>query len=277
VSSVGEGCGGGGSADWRLAGRRVLVTRAPHQASSLADLLRQRGAEPILIPTIALAPPASYASLDAALACLNTYDWMVFTSANAVEAFHRRAQFLRLTHLPRKIAAIGAATERAAHAVGLAVDLVPAQAVAESLAEELAKEAEGKTFLLIRAAEARDVVPDTLRERGGFVTIADAYRNEIPKGSVSALQELFSAPERYPDAITFTSASTAHNLATLLEEAGIKIPNGVVKASIGPVTSEAMRQAGLTPEVQAKEASVASLVEALGEHFSPYGSDTVPV
>jgi uroporphyrinogen-III synthase len=74
----------------------VLVTRAPHQASALADGLRQAGAEPILIPTIQIAEPASYAALDAALACLGTYDWMVFTSANAVDAFHRRAQLLGL-------------------------------------------------------------------------------------------------------------------------------------------------------------------------------------
>lgn len=250
-----------------LSGRRVLVTRAPHQASALADALRELGAEPILIPTIAIAEPASYAALDAALACLNTYDWMVFTSANAVEAFHRRAQFLRLTQLPRRVAAIGAATERAANAVGLTVDIVPSQGVAESLAAELAPGAEGKTFLLIRAAEARDVVPEALREAGAYVTVAEAYRNEVPEGSMSALRELFSASHRYPDAVTFTSASTARNLATLLEESGLEIPPGVVQASIGPITSDAMRQVGLRPDVQAREASVASLVEALAEHF----------
>ena len=267
VSEAGRQLLNEGSPDQPLKGRRVLVTRAPHQASSLADLMRERGANPILIPTIAIAEPASYAALDAALACLGTYDWMVFTSANAVEVFHRRAQFFKLSQLPRHIAAIGAATERAAMAVGLHVDLVPPQAVAESLAEALAFDAQGKTFLLVRAAEARDVLPEALREAGGFVTIAEAYRNEVPADSVEALRQLFSAPEHYPDGITFTSASTARNLATLIEEAGLQIPACVVQASIGPITSEAMRAVGLTPDVQAREASVVSLVDALAEHF----------
>ena len=250
-----------------LRGKRVLVTRAPHQASALADGLRDAGAEPILIPTIQIAEPTSYAALDAALACLGTYDWMVFTSANAVEAFHRRAQLLRITRLPKHVAAIGAATERAARGVGLTVDAVPPKAVAESLAQELARDAEGRTFLLVRAAEARDVVPDALRAAGGLVTVAEAYRNEVPGESVGALRELFSAPERYPDAVTFTSASTARNLAALLEEAGLELPAGVVRASIGPITSDAMRELGIAPDVEAPEASVASLIGALAEHF----------
>lgn len=245
----------------------MLVTRAPHQASALAEGLREAGAEPVLIPTIQIAEPASYAALDAALACLGTYDWMVFTSANAVEAFHRRAQLLRLTQLPKQVAVIGAATERAARAVGLTVDAIPPKAVAESLAQELAPDAEGRTFLVVRATEARDVVPEALRAAGGLVTVADAYRNEVPRESVGALRELLSVPEQYPDAVTFTSASTARNLAALLEEAGLELPVGVVRASIGPITSDAMRELGIAPDVEAREASVAALIAALGEHF----------
>ncbi|GAC1417848.1 MAG: hypothetical protein NVSMB62_09020 [Acidobacteriaceae bacterium] len=256
------------SAGGALAGRRVLVTRAPHQASELAERLRAAGAEPVLIPTIAIAEPHSLAALDAALACLGTYDWMVFTSANAVEAFHRRAQFHRITQVPKQIAAIGRATERAAQAVGLRVDLVPERAVAESLAEELAREARGKTFLLVRAAEARDVVPEALREAGGTVTVAEAYRNDVPAQSILALRELFARVESYPDAVMFTSASTARNLATLLEEAGTALPESVMLASIGPITSAAMRELGMVPHVEAREASVAALVQALVEYFA---------
>src|ERR1700712_2918310 len=93
--------------------KRILITRTRHQASDLATRLEALGAIPILIPTIEIAPPHSFSALDAALTCLRTYDWLLFTSANAVEAFHRRAQFNHLTQLPRKIAAIGPATERA--------------------------------------------------------------------------------------------------------------------------------------------------------------------
>ena len=251
-----------------LRGRRVLVTRAPHQASEMAEQLRVAGAEPILIPAIAIAPPSSYGALDAAMASLNTYDWMVFTSANAVEAFHRRAQHNRLTQLPKQIAAIGPATERALNAIGLTVDLVPHKAVAESLAEELAREVAGKSVLLVRAAEARDVLPDTLREAGARVTIAEAYRNEIPAGSVQALRELFAERKRFPDAATFTSASTARNLAALMEEAGVVLPPEVVRASIGPITSAAMRELGIGPHVEAAETTVAGLIAALASHFS---------
>ncbi len=251
-----------------LEGRRVLVTRAAGQASELADRLRAAGAEALLVPTIQIAAPRSLAVLDGAMACLATYDWIVFTSANAVEAFHRRAQFHRVTQMPKRVAAIGPATERAAKAAGLTVDLVPAKAVAESLAEVLAADAAGRSFLLVRAEEARDVVPDALRAAGGSVTIAEAYRNEVPAESVAALRSLFAAVETYPDAVTFTSASTARNLTALLEEAGVRLPEGVVRASIGPITSAALRELGLPPHIESAEASVGALVDALSGYFA---------
>lgn len=251
-----------------LEGRRVLVTRAPHQASELAERLREAGAEPVLIPAIEIAEPRSYGALDAALAALSTYDWMIFTSANAVEAFHRRAQLHRITQLPQQIAAIGPATARAARQIGLRVDLVPPTAVAEALAEELTQEAQGKTFLLVRAAEARDVLPLSLREAGGHVTIAEAYRNEIPAASVQTMRELFSSRASWPDAVTFTSASTVRNLMVLLGEAGLRLPPEVVRASIGPITSNALVELRLPPQVQAGEASLVSLVEALTKYFA---------
>jgi uroporphyrinogen-III synthase len=256
-----------------LAGRRILITRAPHQASELADCLRARDASPVLIPTIEIAPPASFAALDAALTALAKCDWLIFTSANAVEAFHRRAQFLQLALLPRQqlqcqIAAIGPATERALNSIGLTVDLLPPRFVAESLAESLLPEAPGKSFLLVRAAEARDTLPDALTAAGAAVTIAEAYRNQIPQTSVAALEKLFSAPAHYPDAITFTSASTATNLATLLESAGLTLPPGILRASIGPITSQALRKLGLPPQIEAEESTIPALVAALAAHFN---------
>lgn len=247
----------------------MLVTRAPHQASELADRLRDAGAVPILIPTISIADPASWASLDGALVSLATYDWIVFTSANAVDSFHRRAQLYPHPpeHTPR-IAVIGAATERAAHAAGLMVDLVPPSPVGESLAEALTPLAKGSSFLLVRAAEARDLLPDAITAAGGRVTIAEAYRNEIPLSSVTALRELLSSPATCPDAITFTSASTARNLVALLEEARLILPSRIVCASIGPITSAAMRELHLVPHVEAQEASVSALVAALAEYFA---------
>ena len=249
-----------------LTNKRILITRTRHQASDLAAQLEALGATPILIPTIEIVPPTSFAALDAALTCLRTYDWLVFTSANAVEAFHRRAQFLHLTQLPRHIATIGPATLRAANEIGLTVVLIPPQYINESLAEALLPEAPGNSFLLVRAAEARDTLPAALTAAGATVTIAEAYRNQIPPESIPALQSLFSHPANYPDAITFTSASTAHNLFALLEAANLTLPPNIVLASIGPITSQTLRDLGQEPTVEAPEPTIPALIQSLVTH-----------
>jgi uroporphyrinogen-III synthase len=246
-----------------LTNKRILITRTRHQASELAAQLEALGATAITIPTIEIAPPTSFAALDAALTCLRTYDWLIFTSANAAEAFHRRAQFLHLTQLPKKIAAIGSATLRAANAIGLTVDLLPPRYVAESLAEALLPEAPGKSFLLVRAAEARDTLPQALTAAGATVTIAEAYRNELPTTSIPALQQLFRSPEQYPDAITFTSASTVRNLCNLLEAANLTLPPSITLASIGPITSQTLRDLGHAPTIEAAEPTISALIKSL--------------
>jgi uroporphyrinogen-III synthase len=248
--------------------KRILITRTRHQASDLAAQLEALGATTIIVPTIEIVPPNSFSALDAALTCLRTYDWLLFTSANAVEAFHRRAQLLHLTQLPKKIAAIGPATLSAANAIGLTVDLVPPQYIAESLTAALLPEAPGKSFLLVRAAEARDHLPETLTAAGATVTIAEAYRNQLPTESIPTLQALFASPETYPDAITFTSASTARNLFALLEAANLTLPPNIALASIGPITSGALRDLGHGPTIQAAEPTIPALVEALEASFS---------
>ena len=251
-----------------LTNKRILITRTRHQASDLAAQLEALGATPILIPTIEIGPPSTFAALDAALTCLRTYDWLVFTSPNAVEAFHRRAQFLHLTQLPKHIAAIGPATLTAANAIGLTVDLVPPQYIGESLAAALLPEAPGKSFLLVRAAEARDALPEALTAAGAHVTIAEAYRNQLPAESMQALQTLFASPETYPDAITFTSASTARNLCALLEAANLTLPPNITLASIGPITSQALRDLGHEPTIEAPEPTIPALIQSLQNHIS---------
>ena len=169
---------------------RVLVTRSPRQSSELATQLSALGLEPVLVPAIELAPPSSFDALDAALAQLSSYDWLIFTSANAVEAFHRRLESAGTARRSRgavRIAAIGPATARALESVGLAAEVIPPQAVAESLTEALlphARQADGSAtrFLLVRAEDARDVLPDALRAAGAEVTIAPAYRTVVPPG-----------------------------------------------------------------------------------------------
>jgi uroporphyrinogen-III synthase len=295
---------------------RVLVTRSPHQSSELANHLRSLGVEPILIPAIEITEPTSFRALDAALAQLHDFHWLLFTSANAVEAFHRRLtanpNALILTEAqshptsavilsearsqdraqpkdppvgsrpasppepsapgPRtfKIAAIGPSTARALEAIGLAPDLLPPQAVAESLTSALlphVRQPDGSRthFLLIRAEEAREVLPETLRSTGAFVTIAPAYRTVIPTESIPAIRDLFGAPENYPDAITFTSASTVSNLLALCEAAAVTLPPEPLRISIGPITSQALRDVHLPPHAEALTASTQALAEAVLE------------
>lgn len=239
--------------------------RAPQQASPLADAVRAAGLEPVVIPAIEIAPPITFAPLDAALAQLGGFHWMIFTSANAVEAFHQRhPEPLSPGAGLCKTAAIGPATARALEAVGLTPDLIPPQAVAESLAFALLPYAKpGIRFLLIRAEQARDHLPEVLRAAGAEVTIVPAYRTVIPADSVASIREIFQSPANWPDAIAFTSSSTATNLLALLESVGLTLPPQIRRVSIGPITSQALRDFGLPPHAEATEPTVAALAESL--------------
>jgi len=246
---------------------RVLVTRAPHQASALAEELRALGAEPLLLPTIELAPPLSWQPLDEACAKLGHFDWLLFTSANAVEAFANRCLARQSEHVRRalgtvRVAAIGPATRKALEAAGVRTDLVPAQAVAESFADALRPFAKpGVRFLLLRAEVARDHLPDALRSVGASVTIAPAYRTVTPEGSVQGLRDLLANDP--PDAVTFTSSSTAHNLLDLLAASDVELPASCVRASIGPITSRTLCERGFPPHVESPEATAAALARSL--------------
>ena len=250
-----------------LRGKRILITRTRQQASDLALQLEAVGAETILIPTIELAPPTSVCALDAALASLRSFDWIIFTSANAVQSFDTRAKALSIMPSPKKVAVIGPATAKAVQQMGLTVNLIPPQFVAESLAAALLPEAQGCSFLLVRAEEARDILPDALTAGGAQLTIAPAYRNIVPQTSIAALQTVFAQPKSFPNAITFTSSSTATNLFALLDQAGIRLPRQIIRASIGPVTSQTLRELGYAATIEAEAPTIAALCTALAKHF----------
>jgi uroporphyrinogen-III synthase len=251
---------------------RILVTRSPHQSSELATHLSALDLEPVLVPAIELAPPSSFDALDGALAELSSFHWLIFTSANAVEALHRRmeAAGLDAAVVQARIAAIGPTTARALESIGLATELIPPQAVAESLTEALlprARQPDGSParFLLARAEDARDVLPEALRAAGAEVTIAAAYRTVVPAGSIDAVRALFGGVSSDIAAVTFTSSSTARNLLALCEAAGVAIPPSALRVSIGPITSETLRSLGYPPHAEAVSASVAALAEAVRE------------
>jgi len=246
-----------------LRGRRILITRAPHQASELAEQLSALGATAVLIPTIEITPPESFAALDAALGALAGFDLIAFTSANAVRAFKQRAELLGVTPAPKRVAVVGPATARAAEAIGLRTDVVPSVFTAESLAETLLPEAQGRRILLVLAEQAPDTLERALLGAGAEVIVAAAYGNRIPEASLAAVKELFAEESTYPDAVTFTSASTAGNLVALLEAAGLTMPAAVTRASIGPITSRALAELGLPAHVEAAEPTIPALVAAV--------------
>ncbi len=247
-----------------LRGKRILITRAREQSSSLQQLLEQAGAHVIAIPAIEIVPPDSFESLDLALYQLADYDWLIFTSVNAVNAMYRRAQELNITlNAPTtlSIAAIGSATANALRTAGLPVHLVPPIAVAESLAEALLPIVAGKRILLLRAKEGRDVLPDALTAAGANVTIAVSYMTTIPEASVEQLRRLAKDLSGSIDAITFTSASSVHNLATLADKAGFPL-EAFCKVSIGPITTAALAEHGWHAHAEAATASIDALVSA---------------
>jgi len=247
-----------------LAGRRVLVTRAAHQAGKLSDGLRALGAEPVEVPVLEMQPPESFAPLDQALRQLDSYHWLILTSANTVRALAERAAALRLplaTSASLKVAAIGEATAVAARRASLPVTLIPETYVAESLVESLAGQAAGQRILLARAAVARDVIPDALRAAGAQVDVVDAYRNAVPE---SAPVQLRRALQQGIDAATFTSSSSVTHLAAVARQAGIKFPfAGVAAVSIGPITSATLREAGWVPAAEANPSDIPGLIAAV--------------
>jgi uroporphyrinogen-III synthase len=247
-----------------LAGRRVLVTRAAHQAGKLTEGLRALGAAPVEVPVLEIRPPASFDALDRALRQLDRYDWLIFTSANTVQALAERAAALglQLAHpAGLKVAAVGQATADAARKAGFQVAFVPEAYVAESLAEGLIDQATGKKILLARATIARDVIPDSLREAGAVVDVVETYRNVLPEAAPEQLRRALAAGI---DAATFTSSSSAVHLAEAARRAGIAWSLAAVPAvSIGPITSQTLRDLGWEPAAEAETSDIPGLIAAV--------------
>jgi uroporphyrinogen-III synthase len=254
-----------------LTGRRIVVTRAARQSGGLRERLEQQGAEVMLLPTIETIAPESYEPLDNALREAKRFAWLVVTSANAVRVIGERMAELGvsgewLAHL--HCAAVGPSTAEALRGLGLAADVVPDRYVGEALAAALANRVRGERVLLVRAAVARDVVPDALSAAGAVVTVVDAYRTVVPADAVEGAKAIFGAAS-LPDAVVFTSGSTVTHLVDLLRDAGLVFPPQVACVSIGPVTSEALREARMIVAAEAETASLDGLVDACVRLLAP--------
>ncbi len=245
-----------------LAGRRILVTRAAHQAAKLSDGLRALGAVPIEVPVLEIRPPARFGPLDDALASFGQYDWLIFTSTNAVRALNERAKARGISlDSSMKVAAVGGSTAAAAREAGFQVELVPESYVAESLVEEMVGRVRSQRILLARAEVARDVIPDAFRAAGALVDVVDVYRNVMPESAPELLRQ---AVAEGIVAATFTSTSSVTHLAEAVRAAGLSWPLEAVRAiSIGPVTSLKLRESGWEPAGEADRSDIPGLIAAV--------------
>jgi uroporphyrinogen III methyltransferase / synthase len=242
-----------------LHARRVVVTRARAQASGLAAALRALGAEVIELPAIRIVPQLDSAEVRDAVHSIHAYALVCLTSPNGVrllfEALAAAGRDARAL-ANATVAAIGPGTAAALTEHGIRADIVPERSVSEALVESLREiEVAGRPVLVARAAEARDVLPEALRERGAKVDVVALYRTVAEEPDAAAVDTARDA-----DYVTFTSASTVRNF---VDASGGRLPDRARIVSIGPVTSEAVRQVGLTVDVEARRHDPEGLIEAL--------------
>jgi len=254
-----------------LAGKSILITRARDQSAEFASQLRNLGAEVIEFPTIEIVPPTRWRELDKAIDHLETYDWLIFTSANGVNFFWERLKEKskeRPFPPSSKVCAIGPATAYQLKEKGIRVDYTPKEFIAEAILEGFEKIAiKGRRILLARAKKARDVLPKGLRKMGAEVDVVEVYRTVKPRGGSKRLRQLLT--EGGIDAITFTSSSTVNHFAELLKKEDLKdLLKDVVIACIGPVTSRTAKQWRMKVRIQPKEYTIPGLTEAIADFFS---------
>ncbi|MBO4317183.1 MAG: uroporphyrinogen-III C-methyltransferase [Mailhella sp.] len=254
-----------------LFGKTIAVTRSREQASDMVRMLGSLGARTIQHPVIRIEPPSSYAELDNAIGSLSSYDWLVFTSVNGVKKFKERLDAAgrdarSLAGL--KIAAIGPATAGELLSFGIRADCVPEKFIAESAAEAmLAAGAGGSRVLLVRAAEARSTLPDTLRANGASVDIVTAYVTVPHDPNKSEFLGLLEQGKL--DCVTFASSSTVRNFLKGISPEVLKKHPETHIAAIGPVTARTLREYGLTADIMPEEYTIPALIAAITHAFSP--------
>ena len=254
-----------------LAGRKVIVTRSPKQSSEMVRFLEKLGAEVIACPTIEIKPPASWEQLDRALVHLSWFDWLAFTSANAVEFFLRRLDELghgRAELMPHRVCAVGRKTAEKLKSENITVDVMPERFTAEALVEDFIKRfgvsqrLRGSRMLLPASKTTRDVIRPAMEKIGVYVEVVEAYQTVLPPSTGKEVLKLIR--EANADYIVFTSPSTVANLAAILETDHLTplLANTRV-ACIGPVTTDSARSYGLEVHIQPKEHTAEAIVRAL--------------
>ncbi|WP_320044144.1 uroporphyrinogen-III C-methyltransferase [uncultured Desulfobacter sp.] len=253
-----------------LFGKKIVITRARAQASGLVAELNRLGAQCIEIPTIKIAPPEDKKPLEAAIDNLDQYNWLVLTSVNGVKFFFdtlfKKGKDARaLGHL--KFACIGPVTKERLADYGIISDILPETYQAESVVDAFSGlDMTGKKVLLPRAKKARTILPEQLTHMGAQVDEVTAYETRLASEGKALLIDMLKAGDI--DAVTFTSSSTVTNFLNLLD--GQNPPallDGVLLASIGPITSDTIRAQGLKPDIEADAFTIEGLIAALLEHY----------
>jgi uroporphyrinogen III methyltransferase / synthase len=259
-----------------LAGKRILVTRAREQAEKTAALVRARGGEPVLLPSIELHPPKDPAAVEDALSRAATFAWVAFTSENGVEWTWKVIEGMKPSpgagiFGEAKLAAIGPSTAAAMEKRGLRPDVVAAESKGEGLAAAvLAAMAPGESLLLLRAQVARDAFPDALVGAGHPVEVVAVYETR-PASGPEVTRIVAELEGGAIDAVTFTSASTVESFVAMVggEEKARGLLFRTIVGSIGPITSEALAAHGLRVDVTPAETTLEALLGALAARFGP--------
>ena len=251
-----------------LAGRRVVVTRAEHQAEQLALPLRQLGAEVALLPCLEVQPVLDDSRLRDAIAHLDTYNWLVVTSVNGADALGREAQRqgVSLQRMNLDVAAVGTGTAERLEVFGAPARHIPDAFTSFDLGKRIAQDANRSRVLLVQGTEAPNDLAQTLAAAGAAVERVDAYRMGIPHALRKRIK-LLLREQKCPDAVTFTSPQIAKNFFDALAACDLSLPEATTFAAIGPVTAQAMTQMGHAPHVVARESRMAALATALGDFF----------
>jgi len=253
-----------------LAGKRVVVTRAPEQSGELIRQLEELGAEVLHLPVVRYEPPLDSGPLERAVADLASFDWLILTSQNAVRFFTEtvRGKFgMSLDSgvpLPR-VAAVGPATAAAAREAGWEVAYIAGRFEGKALAAELGERVKGCKVLLPRSDRARADLPELLRANGAQVTEVVAYRTIDADLNDSVAVEKICAGQ--VDSITFASPSAFHALVRAIGPRLREVAGRVVLVAIGPVTAEAIKAAGYDARVVADESTAGGLTAAIADYF----------
>ena len=252
-----------------LFGKRILVTRARHQAYALSQLLSERGALPLELPAIAIQPIVNSTALGRAISGLQKYHWLVFTSVNGVESFFQQLHSLKLdarTLKGIKISAIGSATARALETRGIIADLIPEVYTSKGLLNGLGRRnIAGQRFLLLRADIADKELAEGIRRLGAEVYEVAVYKTVPAADTIAKAKQMILSGDI--DVITFTSASTVSNLLAEFDAEELKRSSAKI-ACIGPKTAEKAGKAGLKVDIVASEQTIAGLVAAIEEYFA---------